>query len=309
MFKKPVCFRPGLSKVLVAVGPLFLVACGGGGTPAAEAESPAPLDVAIDFVARAGDQQIRCAEPITGLGIGGVTADLRDLRFYVSDVALLDEDEQPVPVTLEVNEWQTDRVTLIDLEDGTGACEGGSTATNFQITGKVPAGIYKGVRMTIGVPSSDNHSDYAVATAPLDIQAMAWSWQSGRKFMKIEVDPVGGVERPAPAAPGRSFYVHLGSTGCTGNPVTGETVSCARSGRMNFQFQEFDMGRQQIAVDLAGLFQSSNLSVDYGGAAGCMSGETDPECGPIFDALKLDLGSGESIGAGRGQRIFRVEPK
>ena len=75
------------------------------------------------------------------------------------------------------------------------------------------------VRMPL--PFALNHSDYATATKPLDVAAMAWSWQSGRKFAKIEVtDPAGATGTWT----AKTFNVHLGSTGCTGNPANGETV-------------------------------------------------------------------------------------
>src|SRR5256885_3989431 len=54
-------------------------------------------------------------------------------------------------LTLDVNDWQTKEVTLIDLEDGTGACaDAGTQAQNTQVRGTVPAGTYKGIRMTVG---------------------------------------------------------------------------------------------------------------------------------------------------------------
>ena len=67
----------------------------------------------------------------------------------------------------------------------------------------------------------------------------------------IEINPEGGVARPAPAAAGKTFFVHIGSTGCTGNPVTGETVSCARPNRMDVEFATFDPARQKVVLDVA----------------------------------------------------------
>ncbi|GAD22065.1 MbnP family copper-binding protein [Acidovorax sp. MR-S7] len=295
----------------VAAIPLILAACGGGGGGDSAAPAPTgPQSITIDFAAKAGSQNVQCGTPITGLGTGGVTAELHDLRFYVSNVALLNEKDEPVSVTLDVNDWQTKEVALIDLEDAKGACaDAGTSATNFQIKGTVPAGTYKGVKLTVGVPASLNHTDYAVAAKPMDVQALAWSWQAGRKFAQIEVNPQGGVARPAPAAPGSTFYVHLGSTGCTGNPVTGETVSCARPNRMDFHFHEFNTATQKIVLDLAGLYAGSDLGTDLGGAPGCMSGATDPECEPIYKAMKLDLVTGKPIDDGHGQTVFRTEAK
>jgi uncharacterized repeat protein (TIGR04052 family) len=290
--------------------PLVLTACGGGGSDTATPAPTGPQSITIDFAAKAGTQDVKCGTAITGLGNGKVSAQLHDLRFYVSNVALLNDKDESVSVTLDVNDWQTKEVALIDLEDGSGACaDAGTKAMNLQIKGTVPAGTYKGVKLTIGVPSSLNHTDYAVATKPMDVQAMAWSWQAGRKFAQIEVNPVGGVVRPAPAAPGSTFYVHLGSTGCTGNPVTGETVSCARPNRMDFSFGSFNTATQKVIVDLAALYTGTNLNEDLGSAPGCMSGATDPECDAIYKVLKLDLVTGKPINSGSGQTLFRAEAK
>ncbi|WP_371441460.1 MbnP family protein [Methylosinus sp. R-45379] len=61
------------------------------------------------------------------------------------------------------------------------------------MTGGVPAGKYKGLVFTVGVPSlakdaqgndvALNHSNLATAPAPLDVQGMNWGWQAGRKFI------------------------------------------------------------------------------------------------------------------------------
>ena len=312
----------------VLAGALMLAACGGGSdSPAPTGASPAPAPsgnasppagappaqgqpVSIAFAAKAGQADVRCGSPIAALGTGATAAELRDLRFYVSEIALVTDQDVAVPVALTPSNWQTDTVSLIDLEDATGACaEAGTALTHATIDGAVAPGTYTGIRFTIGLPPALNHSDYAVAAAPLDVQAMAWSWQAGRKFLQIEVDPIGGLARPSPAAPGKSFYTHLGSTGCLGNPVSGETVTCARSNRMAFHAHDFDQASQRIVIDLATLLANSNLAADGGGAPGCMSGGTDPECAPIFSALKIDLDSGQPIDDGHGQTLFRVEAK
>lgn len=299
---------------LLAVGavPLAIAACGGGGGgETAQLPDPAePQAIAIEFVAKAGTDPVQCGTPIPALGTESVNAELHDLRFYISNVRLIDGQGQAVPLTMDVDDWQNGEVALIDLEDGTGECaEKGTPATNARILGTIPAGDYTGIRLTLGVPSNHNHTDFAVAATPMDVQAMAWSWQAGRKFASIEVNPEGGVARPAPAAPGNTFHVHLGSTGCTGNPVTGETVQCERPNRMDFSFPAFDAATQRIAVDLAALFAASRLNDDQGGAAGCMSGATDPECAPVFQAMQIDLASGEPIAAGERQTLFRAEAR
>ena len=71
-------------------------------------------------------------------------------------------------------------MTLIDLENGTGACAtDGDKATNTVIRGTVPDGDYVGIRMYLGVPFALNHTDIVGAPRPLDLAAMSWSWQYG----------------------------------------------------------------------------------------------------------------------------------
>jgi hypothetical protein len=163
--------------------------------------------VAIRFALAAGDQPVECGHDIAGLGSGGQSAQLHDARFYISAPALIDAAGHEVPVELEQNDWQYANLALLDFENKTGKCIG-TADVNDTIKGSVPRGRYKGVSFAIGVPSVThdkdgkdvvlNHSNFATAPAPLDLQSMSWNWQAGRKFIKIEVDPEGGVTRPPP---------------------------------------------------------------------------------------------------------------
>ena len=301
---------------------LALAGCGGGGGSGGSGTTPetGPRQVSIEFAAKAGQVPVDCATPIAALGSSALRTELSDLRFYVSEVELIAVDGSTARVTLDDNEWQHPAagVTLIDLEDGTGACAlRGTPGMNEVVEGTVPAGDYRGVRFTLGVPSEFNHTDTVVEAAPLDIQAMAWSWQAGRKYIKIEVDPLGGVTRPAdptanpPITEGFSprWNLHLGATGCTGNPVSGETVSCASSNRVELRFDNFDADAQRFVLDLQSLLLTSDLSVDYGGPYGCMSGKTDPECPAVFERMGLDLETGQMVNQGANQHLFRIEAK
>lgn len=288
---------------------VLVAACNGGG-----GGDSGPLDVALEFAAKSGNSPVSCGAAIAALGTGALQSQLKDLRFYVSNVNLIDRSGKSTPVTLKANDWQDPAgVTLIDLENGAGACAGGTAATNNAVVGTIPSGDYTGLSLTIGVPSALNHSDFAAAKKPLDIQAMAWSWQSGRKFIKIEVDPLGGVTTPgtppAPDVVSSTWNMHLGSTGCTGNPATGEVVNCSAPNRVNLTFASFNTGTQRLVVDLQKLFLGANLSQNLGGALGCMSGKTDPECPAVFTPLGLDIATGQMQNGGANQTFVRVEAK
>ncbi|MBK1712673.1 MbnP family copper-binding protein [Rubrivivax gelatinosus] len=289
----------------------LLSACGGGG-----GGDDSPKTVTLEFAAVAGSTPVACGSTVSGLGSGAVDAAVQDLRFYISNVKLVKADGTELALTLGANDdWNYssggNTLTLIDLEDASGNCSSGTTATNARITGTVPAGDYVGVKMTMGVPFALNHSDYAAAPAPLDLQAMAWSWQSGRKFAKLEfVDPAG----TAGSWTAKSFYVHLGSTGCTGNPASGETVSCVASNRMDFSLARFDPSTQKIAVDVAALLAGTDITVNRASAPGCMSGGTDPECLHVFESFALDwkadgTGTGLPINGGAAQTLFKAVSK
>ena len=248
--------------------------------------------VTITFAVVANGQAARCGKSLSTLGSDAKRATLRDARFYVQDVTLIGADSKRTSVALASNDWQNGQVALLDFEDATGTCTGGTSATNAVVVGSVPAGRYTGLAFTVGVPPALNHTSTELEGAPLDIAAMGWSWQAGRKFAKIEIDPEGGVTK-SDGSRSASWYVHLGSTGCTGNPVTGRTVSCLRANRLPVVMERFDPGSQRVELDLGSLFQSTRISEDRGGAVGCMSGPTDPECVAIFQRLGLSLKTGE----------------
>lgn len=308
-----------VSLTLIAAAAATLTACGGG--------DDGPQAVEIQFAAMAGNTAIGCGSTVTGLGSTAATGNVKDFRFYISQVKMVRADGVEVPLTLPANDsWNftagSDSVTLVDLENASGDCPTatGTTGTNAVVKGTVPAGTYTGVKMTMGVPFSMNHTDWANPTttkAPLDIQAMAWNWQGGRKFAKIEVtDPLASAAAGTAgkwASP--TFNFHLGSTGCIGNPATGTQVSsCTAPNRMEFKFASFNPSTQKVAVDIKPLLDGTNVTINQAAATGCMSGGTDPECLNVFKALAIDwkadgTGTGLPINGGATQTLFRAIAK
>lgn len=277
-------------------------------TPAVAHDEPQKVD--IRFAAMAGDQPVACGTPIEGLGSTAQPAQLQDLRFFVSEVKLIRRDGKAVALKLAKNSaYRVTRsgvgVTLIDLEDGTGSCTEGTKRMNALVRGTVPHGEYVGARWTVGVPFALNHTDAPASPAPLNSAAMAWSWQGGRKFTKIEVTDPGG---PTGTWTAKTFFVHLGSAGCTGNPASGETVSCKTANRGAVRLRRFDPKKQQVAVDIKELLAGNDVTANRAGAPGCMSGPTDPECGGVFGAFGIGWkADGTGTGAsGSKQTLFRA---
>ncbi|MCU0926283.1 MAG: metallo-mystery pair system four-Cys motif protein [Hydrogenophaga sp.] len=296
---------------LLAAG--LLSACGGGGGDPAPAPA-GPQAVAIDFATVAGTTPVSCATlSIPDLGTTNANGRLRDARFYVSNVAMIRADGVEVPLTLPANDdWNvtvgSDRLTLIDLEDRSGACSaGGTVATNSTLRGTVPAGSYVGVSMTLGVPLALNHTDQSagVGVTPAVINngvhpGMAWAWAGGRKFAKIELadvlaaEPAGTAGKWAAAV----FNVHLGSTNCTGtNPAAGQVSDCAQRNRAAVRFPAFNPATQKINLDVRALLAGNNATTNLSGPTGCMSGLSDFECTGVFTALQIGFDGAAAAGA------------
>ncbi len=194
-----------------------------------------------------------------------------DLRFFVSDVKLIRRggkaraaqagEELGLPRHPRGRRRDADRPG----ERHRRVRRSGTPGTNAVVRGTVPAGTYVGVRWTVGVPFALNHTDAPAMPAPLNSAAMAWSWQGGRKFTSIEFTDPGGATGSWTA---KTFFVHLGSAGCTGNPATGQTVSCKASNRAAVRLKRFDPARQQVAVDVKALLAGNDITVNKARRAG-----------------------------------------
>jgi uncharacterized repeat protein (TIGR04052 family) len=244
------------------------------------------------------------------VGAQSTAGSMADLRFYISNVNLIDGSGNSVPVLLDTSDSQEKGVALMDFGhmatvNGTTAC---TSTYKTQIVGKVKPGTYTGLSITLGVPikaedgvSRLNHSNQSATVGvakPLQNTAMAWSWQSGRKFTKIEFVPTTPFTKPSASnlsATSTNWTVHLGSTGCTGNPLLGLDTVCTNPNRLNMTFSSFDLSSNTVVLDVAQLYKKADLTFDAGGSPGCMSGGTDPECAPIFNALGLSMSTGLTV--------------
>ena len=232
------------------------------------------ISVSFRFKAVIGGQEAVCGRSYAGVGLTAASIRLKDLRFYVHNLRLLDKRGQEVSVQLAQSPWQYEDLVLLDFENGTSDCSNGTTAMHTTVTGTVPAGNYRGLRFTLGVPFNLNRTDPIDAPSPLSLTAFAWTWNAGRMFARIEL---------AREASPRGAIFHLGSTGCTPNKQASvPPVSCSQPNRVEVDLPDFELSSVVIA-DLAALFQDSAL--DHA-ERGCMSEEENPECTPLLSNLR-----------------------
>ena len=215
---------------------------------------------------------------------------LTDLRFYVSNVQLVDAEGQSHDVRFATEmAWQNDAVAYIDLEDGAGACQNGTNDTSNHVLGVAGAREYHGLRFTIGVPFRLNHANPLTAKPPLDDPDMHWHWRSGYKFLRAGVRTEDD-----------GFWIHAGSAGCKG--TVGNITDCKFPNRIEVFLPEFVVGEDSVRVDLTELL----AGVDLGDGTGtdCSSGPPETSCLAPFAAIGIDFVTGEQTGA---QRVFSVQ--
>lgn len=258
-----------------------------------------PVAIEIPFEAYAGETIIDCDAQLDGLGTVGTSGRIADFRFYVHDIRLITDTGEALAVTLDETDMQTDNIALLDfrnkLGSGAGACQGDDNPfVNKSLHGSVVVGehVIAGLRFTLGVPATYNHADQTSATGPLKSPGLAsgmnWGWNVGYKFTGFDIFTDVAITRPADNAwTSNRWNVHLGSTGCVGDAVSGEVVTCTYVNRVDIDLDGFIGGTSRVKLDYAALVADSNLGADEGGPSGCMSGAADPECNKVFARLGI----------------------
>ena len=298
---------------LVCAGFALLLAFAPGVPPAA-AQTATP--VAIRFAGLVGDQPFACGRSYDGIGSPASRITPSDFRFYVSGVELIDDQGRGVPVTLtQDGVWQHEDVALLDFENRTGPCVTGTVETNDVVRGTVPAGRYRGLRFTLGLPPALNHADATTAPSPLNLTSLFWSWQAGHKFLRIDL---ASDRRPQSVRPGDvprfgdmagshrlGFAVHLGSTMCaSAGPTTPPASPCRNPNLARIELNGFDVAQNVVVADMKALLTGVDVNTNQPDSpAGCMSSPNDGDCDPLMQNLGLSFGGRTSA----GQRFFRVQ--
>ncbi|KAM3115774.1 MbnP family copper-binding protein [Phormidesmis sp. 146-33] len=278
------------------------------GVPAISAETQ---PIAIRFAAKVGKQPFACGSNYS-LGKPAANQTLSDFRFYVSEVALIDDRGKAVPLTLEQdNKWQYQNVALLDFENKMGACVNGTTEMRDRIVGTVPKGKYTGAKFTLGLPFELNHADSALAPSPLNLTGLWWNWQFGYKFARIDLQsptmaPMGGRQKHQGQGGEASsgFPIHLGSAGCQAGTASEKPSRCDFPNRATIVLTRFDPAKNLVVADLTQLVTTTNLNQNQPKTApGCMSEPDDRNCVGIMANLGLPFMSKPAV----TQTFFRVE--
>ena len=282
-----------------------------------QAQATNTQEVSIRFQSMVGSQPFSCNESYM-LGTPASRVAPLDFRFYVSDVALIDEKGNAVPLMLKQDgRWQYKTVALLDFENKSGKCANGTVETNDRLVGTVPARKYKGLKFTVGVPSNLNHADATLAPSPLNLTSLWWNWQFGYKFARIDLSN----QNQKGLIPTRSkhqensthehgdernigFAIHLGSTGCEMAKNVQSPASCSNANTSTITLSKFVPNQNVVVADLAALLAKTNLSTNQPKTApGCMSEPKDSDCVGIMAALGIPFNNTPSA----NQTFFRLK--
>jgi uncharacterized repeat protein (TIGR04052 family) len=165
----------------------------------AQAQSNTPdnskyKEIAINFAAYVGEEKFVCGQSYEGVGTRKSTITPKDFRFYVSNIALIDNDGNAIPLKLSQDkQWQYQNTALLDFEDGTSSCDNGTAQINTTVVGRIPEGDYQSLQFTLGVPQNLNHDDAAISPSPLNLTSMWWNWQGGYKFLRVDLETESAI--------------------------------------------------------------------------------------------------------------------
>jgi len=259
------------------------------------------VPMTIRFKAMVGAQAFACGTSYQGIGTSKAAITASDFRFYVHDIRLIRANGDTVRAALRSEApWQDSDVALLDFENGTATCSNGTPETRDAVVVMAPAGTYRGVSFALGVPFNRNHLDVSQAPPPLSLSRLFWSWTGGYKFMRVDMRATAGDSAATP------WVIHLGSTGCSpAANATTPVANCTNPNRARVALAGFDPSQDVVTADLAAMLARTDVRKNQPQtAAGCMSADSDSDCGGLFAALGLPHAS--STGAD-SPKFFRAE--
>lgn len=205
------------------------------------------------------------------------------LRFYVSDLSMIDAEGHVAPVRLDPTPWQDGVTAMVAL---------GGRTENAVVAGQVEPGHHVAVEFLLGVPFEDNHGNPLAAASPLNVPSMFWTWQSGYKFIRLDI--------------ANAWSFHLGSTGCfSASAVRPPTEPCREPNAARVRLAGEAPEQGTIVVDLDALL----ANVDTTTEENCMESYADRDaCRGLLANLGMDPDTGRCLDGCRSQSVFRFAP-
>lgn len=151
----------------------------------------------IQFTLVAGQQQLHCEKSID---IEDKHWNIEQFQFYISELSFQHKNGKWLSFPFVKNQFQTKDIALL----GEHCLEKALANWEVKLSEALPIENIKTLAFTIGIPFAENHLNPLTQESPLNNSSMFWVWQTGHKFLRLEMSSE------------ESFWLyHLGSTGCS----------------------------------------------------------------------------------------------
>lgn len=212
---------------------------------------------------------------------------VEQLQFFIHDIQFGSNETGWEKVNLVDNFYQTGGSVLLgkncqqtqldDSVDSTG---------NWQVEFYSDANITANSRMkfTLGLPFESNHLNPISQKSPLNLPSMFWVWQTGHKFMRLEL-----------ASSNEQWLFHLGSTGCqSASVMRAPNERCRNPNLFHFEVPAVKNNGKQYALNLnlAELLDKVTLN----SSSSCQSARDNESCQQLFRNLSKTNSATEAVG-------------
>lgn len=190
---------------------------------------------------------------------------LSQLYFYISQIYLQDSQGNWQSHSLKNTPLQSKNVALLGQN-----CRG-TQKENWRLIFEESLVLsdFKKIKFSLGVPFELNHLNPLTQESPLNDSSMFWVWQTGHKFIRLEMDSEAD-----------DWVFHLGSTGCkSASVMRAPNEACLYPNLYSFEVEISDP--QPLIFDLSLLTQGVKLS----SKASCQSEHENTYCHSIFQNL------------------------
>ena len=208
------------------------------------------------------------------------------LRFYLSNIRMIDAQGAAAPVLLDAtaNQSASEGIAFVSWD---GSC----VQDDPLVSGTVAGGQYEVIEFELGVPFDRNHANPLAAPRPLNVASMFWTWQTGYKFLRLDV--------------GTDWSFHLGSTGCVSASAVRPPEVCRQPNRATIHLPAAAAFDGVVVVNLDGLLAGLDIAV----AENCVEAYGEREdCRQLLTRLGLDADTGLCADECARQSFFRYEP-
>ena len=221
------------------------------------------------FIANFNHQAIDCS---SSLVVNMLSWQIDQLQFYISQVDYLTAAGTWHPWTMKTTAYQSNDVALL----GASCQNNNSTQVNWQIDFQsvVKPSEVKAIRFNLGVPFTLNHLNPLTQNSPLNDSSMFWVWQTGHKFLRLEMSNKTD-----------DWLFHLGSTGCkAASAMRAPKIPCLQPNLQRFQVNtDFSQEGKAIVFDLSRLIRNVTLSRQ----SGCQSEPENSVCQQLLTNIGL----------------------